>query len=267
MNYKELGDTGIQISEIGLGTWNYRGWIKPIKTAIELGATLIDTAEGYYTEDIVGQAIKGIREKVFIATKVSGRHLGYRDVLKSAENSLYELNIDCIDLYQIHWPNTVYPIQETMKAMEKLVDDGLVKFIGVSNFSLDEMKEAQYYLNNHKIVSNQVLYNLNHRDIEKDLIPYCNKNKITIIAYTPLDSGNLTKKGLLNKRSNEVLEQVAQDENKTMSQVALNWCNSRQCVVSIPKSNSADKTAENCGGSGWRLKKENIDRLDEAFSF
>ena len=101
MNYKELGDTGIQISEIGLGTWNYRGWIKPIKTAIELGATLIDTAEGYYTEDIVGQAIKGIREKVFIATKVSGRHLGYRDVLKSAEDSLYELNIDYIDLYQM----------------------------------------------------------------------------------------------------------------------------------------------------------------------
>ena len=267
MNYKELGDTGIQIPEIGLGTWNYRGWIKPLKKGIELGATLIDTAEGYYTEDIVGQAIKGIREKVFIATKVSGRHLSYRDVLKSAEESLYKLDIDYVDLYQIHWPNPAYPIQETMRAMEKLAGDGLIKFIGVSNFSLDEMKEAQYYLNNYKIVSNQVLYNLNNRDIEKNLIPYCNENKVTVIAYTPLDSGNLTKKGLLNKRSNEVLEQVADDENKTMSQVALNWCNSRPCVISIPKSDSAGRTAENCGGSGWRLKAENVEILDKAFTF
>lgn len=266
MNYKELGDTGVQIPEIGLGTWNYRGWVKPLQKGIELGATLIDSAEGYYTEDIVGQAIKGMRDKVFIATKVSGRHLSYRDVLNSADESLYKLNIDSIDLYQIHWPNPVYPIKDTMKAMGKLVDDGLVKFIGVSNFTLDEMKEAQYYLNNYKIVSNQVLYNLNSREIEKELIPYCNENKITIIAYTPLDSGNLTKKGLLNKRSNEVLTQVAEDENKTMSQVALNWCNSRQCVISIPKSDSVERTEENCGGSGWKLKQENIESLDQAFN-
>ncbi|NIP39450.1 MAG: aldo/keto reductase [Candidatus Dadabacteria bacterium] len=265
MNYKELGDTGIQIPEIGLGTWNYRGWVKPLQKGIELGATFIDTAEGYYTEDIVGQAIRGKRDKVFIATKVSGRHLAYREVLKSAEESLYKLGTDRIDLYQIHWPNPAYPLKETMRAMEKLADDGLIKNIGVSNFSLDEMKEAQYYLNNHKIVSNQVLYNLNHRDIEKVLIPYCNQNKITVIAYTPLDSGSLTKKGLLNNKSNGVLAEVAEDEGKTMSQVALNWCNSRPCVISIPKSDSVERTEENCGGSGWRLKEENIAKLDKAF--
>ena len=266
MNYKELADTGVQISEIGLGTWNYRGWVKPLQRGIDLGATFIDTAEGYYTEDIVGKAIRGQRNKVFIATKVSGRHLSYRDVLRSAEESLYKLGTDVIDLYQIHWPNPAYPLKETMRAMQKLADDGLIKYIGVSNFSLDEMKEAQYYLSNHKIVSNQVLYNLNHREIEKDLIPYCDTNKITIIAYTPLDSGNLTKKGLLNKKSNEVLEHVAASEGKTMSQVALNWCNSRKCVVSIPKSDSVERTEENCGGSGWKLQKENRDKLDQAFS-
>ncbi len=196
---------------------------------------------------------------------MSGRHLAYRDVLKSAEESLYKLGISCIDLYQIHWPNPVYPIKQTMKAMRELADNGLIKFIGVSNFSLEELKEAQYYLNNYKIVSNQVLYNLNRREIEKDLMPYCEDNKITIIAYTPLDSGKLTKTGLLNNAANEVLAQVAADEGKTLSQVALNWCNSRQCVVSIPKSDSVERTVENCGGSGWRLKRENIERLDQAF--
>lgn len=265
MNYKELGDTGVQISEIGLGTWNYRGWVKPIQKGIELGVNLIDTAEGYYTEDIVGQAIKGMRDQVFIATKVSGRHLNYRDVIKSAEESLDKLNTRYIDLYQIHWPNPSYPINETMKAMEELADDGRIRFIGVSNFSLEEMKEAQHCLKNHKIVSNQVLYNLNDRRIEKDLMPYCEQNKITIIAYTPLDSGSLTRPPGVDSESMRALEEVAADENRTMGQVALNWCNSRNCVVSIPKSDRVERTEENCGASGWRLKPQNVERLDRAF--
>ena len=111
---KELGNTGVFISEIGLGTWRYRGTAETLRAGIELGATLIDTAEGYYTEDVVGEAVKGIRDKVFIATKVSGRHLAHDDVLQSAEESLYKLGTDYIDLYQIHWPNHSYPIRETI---------------------------------------------------------------------------------------------------------------------------------------------------------
>lgn len=261
MEYKELADTGVKISEIGIGTWNYRGWTEPIKKALELGVNLIDTAEGYHTEELVGKAIRGKRSKAFIATKVSGRHLGYRDVITSAEESLDKLSTDFIDLYQIHWPNPAYSIKDTMRAMSKLLDDGLIKYVGVSNFSVDEMLEAQHYLSNYKIVSNQVLYNLNNREIENELIPYCVENKITVIAYTPLDSGNLT----VNKDRNPILQEVAIDENKSLAQVALNWCNSNTNVISIPKSDNIDRTIENCGASGWRLKKENIDKLNLSY--
>jgi diketogulonate reductase-like aldo/keto reductase len=267
MELKPLGNTGVTVAEIGLGTWNYRGGVDPLRKGIELGATLIDTAEGYYTEDVVGEAVKGIRDQVFIATKVSGRHLDYDGVMRAAEGSLIQLGTDYIDLYQIHWPNPRFPIKGTMRAMEKLVDDGVVNYIGVSNFTLEEIEEAQAYMRHHSIVSNQVLYNLNSREIEHDLLPYCQKQRITILAYTPLDNGNLAKGSSLFKRNRlKVLEQIASETNKTMPQVALNWCISKPYVIAIPKSDSVKRTIENCAASGWRLSPEQIDRLNEVFS-
>jgi len=263
---KELGTTGVMIPEIGLGTWRYKGGVGPLKKGIELGASLIDTAEGYYTEDVVGEAVRGVRDKVFIATKVSGRHLGYDDLLQSAEESLYKLGTDYIDLYQIHWPNYTYPIRETMQAMGELVDRGLVRFLGVSNFDIDEMEEAQSFLNNYPIVSNQVRYNLNDRSIERDLLLYCEERDITILAYTPLDDGNLAKKPRLIKSSKmKTLDKISEETGKTMGQVAINWCTSRKNVIAIPKSNSVERTIENCGASGWRLSAEQIRRLNDAF--
>ena len=158
---------------------------------IELGASLIDTAEVYGTEEAVAEAIKGTRDRVFIATKVSGDHLRYDDVLRAAEGSLRRLNTTYIDLYQIHWSNPYIPIQETMHAMETLVDRGLVRYIGVSNFSTSELRVAQEAMSKYPIVSNQVLYNLNRREIESELLPYCFMNHVTVIAYTPLDDGRL----------------------------------------------------------------------------
>lgn len=267
MKSKELGNTGILISEIGLGTWRYKGNAETLRAGIELGATLIDTAEGYYTEDVVGESIRGIRDKVFIATKVSGRHLAYDDVLQSAEQSLYKLGTDYIDLYQIHWPNPSYPIKATMKAMGELVDRGLVRFIGVSNFDIDDIEEAQSHLYNYPIVSNQVRYNLNDRTIERDLIPYCVEKDITILAYTPLDDGGLANAGILkNNNKMKVLEDISKETGKTMGQVALNWCTSKPNVVTIPKSNSLERTIENCGASGWRLSLDQIETLNKAFS-
>jgi diketogulonate reductase-like aldo/keto reductase len=267
MELKPLGNSGVTVPAIGLGTWNYRGGVDPLRKGIELGATLIDTAEGYYTEDVVGEAVKGIRDQVFIATKVSGRHLDYDGVLRAAEGSLIQLGTDYIDLYQIHWPNPRFPIKGTMRAMEKLVDDGVVNYIGVSNFTLEEIEEAQAYMRHHEIVSNQVLYNLNSREIEHDLLPYCQKQRITILAYTPLDNGNLAKGSSLFKRNRlKVLEQIASETNKTMPQVALNWCISKPYVIAIPKSDSVKRTIENCAASGWRLSPEQIDRLNEVFS-
>src|SRR5215475_302401 len=156
---KQLGNTGVMVPEVGLGAWKYRGGVEPLRRGIELGAFLIDTAEVYGTEDAVGQAVKGIRDRVFIATKVSGGHLGYDDVLRAAEASLRELATDYIDLYQIHWPNSYVPIKETMRAMETLIDRGIVRYIGVRNFSVGQLRAAQASMSKYPIVSNQVLYN------------------------------------------------------------------------------------------------------------
>jgi diketogulonate reductase-like aldo/keto reductase len=268
------------IPEIGLGVWRYSGGVEPLRRGIELGASFIDTAEIYGTEDVVGQAVKGVRDHVFLATKVSADHLRYDDVLRAAEASLRRLETDRIDLYQIHWPNWSVPIQETMRAMETLVERGMVRHIGVSNFSLDQLRQAQAAMRKHPIVSNQVLYNLNRREIERELLPYCWLQGVTIIAYTPLDDGRLASRSWFPQnwrmpamgqaaiylRRMQALEQVAASTHKTLAQVALNWCTSRPPVVVIPKSNTLARIEENCQASGWRLSPEQIQFLDAAFA-
>ncbi len=266
MEYRELGSTGEMVPEVGLGTWKYKGGPEPLQKGIELGATLIDTAEMYRTEDAVGAAIKGRRGQVFLATKVLGSNLRHDAVLRAAENSLRLLDDDVIDLYQIHWSNSGVPIAETMGAMEELVDRGVVRYIGVSNFSVAELREAQQAMTKYPVVSNQVLYNLKRRQIERDLIPYCVDNDITVIAYTPLADGSLAGRSrLLPDKRGSVLEQVAQEVSKTPAQVALNWCLSRPNVIVIPKSNSVARTVENCAASGWSLSPSQVATLEGAF--
>ncbi len=266
MEFKRLGSSDVVVPEIGLGTWRYRGGVEPLRRGIELGATLIDTAEMYSTEGVVGEAIKGIRDQVFIATKVSGGHLRYEDVLRAADGSLSKLGIDQIDLYQVHWPNSSIPIHETMRAMEALVDKGLVRYVGVSNFSVRDLREAQVAMTKYPIVSNQVLYNLKRREIEGELLAYCQENDITILAYTPLANGSLASKPrLLADRGMTALQDIAAEVGKTMAQVALNWCTAKPNVIVIPKSNSIERSEENCGASGWRLSPDQIDQLDQSF--
>jgi len=268
MELKQLGKTGVMVPEIGVGVWRYRGGVEPLRRGIELGASLIDTAEVYGTEDVVGKAIKGIRDGVFLATKVSGGNLRHDAVLRAAEASLRRLGTDRVDLYQIHWPDPNVPIKETMRAMETLVDRGVVKFIGVSNFSLDELRAAEAAMSKYPIVANQVLYNLNRREIEADLMPYCQANGITIIAFTPLDSGRLARRTQYppNPVGARALETVAAQVQKTLGQVALNWCTSHAGVITIPKSDNAARIAENCGASGWRLTLDQVALLDDAFA-
>lgn len=267
MKTKPLGGTNVRVSEIGLGAWQYRGGVAPLRHGIELGANLIDTAEMYRTEDVVGEAVRGIRKRVFLASKVSGDHLGYDQVLRAADASLRRLAVDTIDLYQIHWPSRSTPIQETLRAMEALVDSGRIRYIGVSNFSTRELTEARAAMNHHPIVSNQVLYNLRRREIERTLMPYCQRHAVTIIAYTPLDSGRLAGgQGRLSSRSARLLQEISAQHGKTPAQVALNWCISHESVIAIPKSDSVSRTAENCGASDWRLSLEEMARLDQAFA-
>lgn len=266
MEFKELGTTGVQVPDIGLGTWQYRGGEMPIQKAIELGASLIDTAEMYGTEEAVSAAIKSLRDKVFVATKVSGNHLRYEQVIAAAEASLKRLGIETIDLYQIHWPDPAVPIAETMGAMEKLVDQGKVRFIGVSNFYVKNLQEAEAALTRYKIVANQVKYSLLQRGIEEDTLGYCQKNRITVIAYSPLARGQLTAPPLLrNRRALGTLKQIASEAGKTMSQVALNWCIAKPGVIAIPKTDKVERVVEMCGASGWRLSAAQTAALERAF--
>jgi diketogulonate reductase-like aldo/keto reductase len=264
MNQKELGKTGVLLPEIGLGTWQYRAGLEPIQKAVDLGVSIIDTAESYGTEQIVGEAVKHHRNRVFIATKISPRHFRRSDVLMAADKSLERLRTDYIDLYQLHWPNHTVPIEETVGAMEDLVDRGKIRFIGVSNFSVAELRKAQKALSKYRLVSNQVRYSLVDRSVELCLLRYCRENAITVIAFSPLGHGiNRIKE----KDPDSVLHRVAAMACKTEAQVALNWCISGENVIAIPKASSVDHVVQNCGASGWRLAPDLHRLLEEGVKF
>jgi diketogulonate reductase-like aldo/keto reductase len=264
MNYRELAKTGVKLPAVGLGTWQYRGGTDPLRTGVRLGAGFIDTAESYGTEDVVGQAIKGSRNEIFLATKLSPRHFRHSDVVRSADTSLKRLKTDYLDLYQLHWPNYTIPIEETMGAMESLVDGGKVRFIGVSNFMLRDLKRAQRAMTRYKIVSNQVRYNLIERTIEFGLLDYCREQDITVIAHSPLATSLPTIKA---KDRSQVIDAVTRATSRTAAQIALNWCLSKQGVVVIPKADSIDHVKENCQASDFELSPEELRLLNSAVQF
>jgi len=257
---KELGNSRIQVAELALGTWRYQGGVDPLRAGIEMGAAFIDTAESYGTEQVVGQAIRGIREKVFVATKASPRHFRRHELIQAADRSLKRLNTDYIDLYQLHWPNYSVPIAETMDAMEQLVEAGKIRFIGLSNFSARELDAAQRSLLKNRIVADQVRYSLVDRTIEDGLLPFCASRQITVLAFSPLDSG---LENLRRFDKDDVLGQVARETGRTRAQVALNWLLCRNPVVAIFKGSTVEHVRESCSASGWRLQPEHIERLNQ----
>lgn len=270
---KELGKTGVEVPAIGMGTWGIGGYSSPdtasdreailaLRKGIELGMYLIDTAEMYgggHTEEIVGEAIKPFaREQIFIVSKVLPENLHYADIIKAAENSLKRLQTDWMDLYLIHFPNPEVPLSETMEAMEKLVERNLVRFIGVSNFNVNQLKEAKSYLSKAEIVVNQVEYSLVNRNIEGDILPCCMQQQITIMAYTPLAKGRLTR--------NEFLREIGEKYKKTAAQVALNWLIAKENVIAIPKAVKVEHLKENAGAMGWSLSENDIESISSYFS-
>ena len=276
MEFKNLTDT-IAVPVIGLGTWTIGGGdladtthdnedVSAIETAIKLGITHIDTAEAYaqgHTEELIGRAIRGYdRKGLFITSKVSPEHLGYDNLIASAKGSLQRLHTDYIDLYLIHAPNPDIPMQETMKAMDFLIEQKLIRCMGVSNFAVEQMKEAQKYTKN-KIAANQIQYNLLVRnkgrvtnDMESKIIPYCQENNILIIAWRPLAKGELAKPGF------KIVDDLAKKYNKSQSQIAINWLISKKGIVVITKSTKIEHLKQNLGAIGWRLRQEDIDRLN-----
>ena len=261
---KELGHTGVRIPEVGLGTWNYHAGPGPLRKGLESGACFIDTAESYGNETTVREAIRGLRDQVFIATKVSPQHFRGPDIIRSAEQSLRKLGIERIDLLQLHEPNPSIPIAETMSAMEELVNVGKVRFIGVSNFSVSQLQEAQQALSKHRVVSNQVRYSLIDRTIESGLLQYCQTHQVTVIAYSPLGR-DFSR--IRDCDPDHAIDQLAQQTGKTPAQLVINWCLCRDGVVAIPKSSSLEHVLENCLASGWRLTREQLLLLDKKIRF
>jgi diketogulonate reductase-like aldo/keto reductase len=237
--------------------------VAALKRGIELGINLIDTAEMYDTETLVAEAIRGCkRDALFIATKVWSTHLRYNQVLKAAERSLAKLQCDYIDLYQIHWPNPIVPIKDTMRAMEKLVDEGKVKYIGISNFSLSQMKEAEAALSKHELASNQVQYSLVARKIETDLLPYCDRNNIAVLAYRPIAHGALANP---SGKLSEIVDEISRKHGgKTPAQIALNWLvNKSKMVFPIPRASRPERVMENMGAVGWNLDSGDLIKLEQ----
>ena len=261
MIYKSLGKTGKKISAVGLGTWRLKtpNAVNTLKYGFDNGINYVDTAELYNTETIVGEAIKD-RDGSFVATKVSPNHMKHDNLINACDESLKKLGVKTIDLYQLHWPDQNTPIAETMGAMEELVRDGKIRYIGVCNFSTDELRTANEALKSNEIVSNQVEYSMLIRDPERDIIGYCRKESITVIAYSPLNRGHLYDEKYAELRG--LLSEVGKGYGKTVTQVAINWLVGKEQVVTIPKASSREHVNELIGAADFSLKREDIKRID-----
>lgn len=292
-----------KVSRIGLGTaqigskiwswgkgYNKRSILEAYERAFELGLNFIDTAEAYgggVSEETVGEIIKGRRDEVFLATKVTGGHAHYHDIIKACEGSLRRLNTDVIDLYQIHGPSSFVPLKESMSAMNQLLREGKIKYVGVSNFLVPYVAEARKHLSKGELVTNQVKYNLLQREIEAELIPYCEREGVTILAYSPQAQGLLTGKYSYKRRpSDEIrgtmmsyfseenlkrvqpvldaVKKVAAERGKTMGQVAVNWTLRKEIVYPLVGVKRAKQVEEAAGALGWHLTKREVEYLERA---
>ncbi|MFQ5899091.1 MAG: aldo/keto reductase [Candidatus Methylomirabilia bacterium] len=262
---RPFGRSGVSVSVIGQGTWRmgesrgaHEDEVAALRLGIELGLTHIDTAEMYAdggAERVVGRAISGHRSEVFVATKVLPHNASYAGTLRACERSLRRLNTDYIDLYLLHWWSHRHPVGETMRAMEKLVARGSVRFIGVSNFDVAQMKEAEAALTRERLVCNQVLYHLRDREIEADILPYCETRKIAVVGYTPLARGGFLRGGVA---------EIAKRHGRTPRQVALNFLTRRPLVFTIPKAGRRDHVRENAAALDFTLTPGDLKAIDAA---
>lgn len=268
---RKFGWTGVDVPVIGQGTWMMEGRrgteqdaVDALKAGLDLGMTHIDTAEMYgngHVEEIVAAAIKERRNEVFLVSKVLPSNASYEGTLKACKQSLSRLKTDRLDLYLLHWPGS-HPISETMRAMEKLVDDGMIRYIGVSNFDLEELREAEQALSRHRLSCNQVLYHLGNRAIERRLLPYCTRQGIALVGYSPFGHMGFPS---LQSGKGRLLAQIAQKYGRTPRQVALNFLTRLPSTFAIPKAKNIEHVRENAGGAGWELADDDISLIERAF--
>jgi diketogulonate reductase-like aldo/keto reductase len=255
------------VPEIGQGTWQIedksRSAVKALQRGLDLGLTHLDTAEMYgkgESEKIVGKAVEGRRERVFLVSKVLPSHASYDGTLKACEQSLKNLGTDYLDVYLLHWRGS-FPLSETFRAFDRLVDQGKIKAYGVSNFDVADLEEAEQ-LAAGRIVCNQVLYHLKERAIEASVLPWCRKRKIAVVAYSPFGQHDFPS---VNSAAGKLLAEIGSRYGKTARQVALRFLVRSPDVLAIPKSGQVAHVEENAGALGFELAATDIVRIDSAF--
>lgn len=255
-----------RFSPLGQGTWymgdsqaNRQEEIRTLQTGIDLGMTLIDTAEMYgkgRAEELVGEAIEGRRDKVFLVGKILPSNANREGTKRACEQSLRRLRTDVIDLYMLHWQGD-YPFEETIAAMMELIKEGKILSWGVSNMDVEEMEEIFALEQGKNCAANEILYNLSRRGVEFALLPWCEQHGIPVIAYSPIEQGRIL--------SNKTLSLVAERHRATPAQIALAWILKRPGVVAIPKSGSVAHVRENAGSLEVKLTEEDMVMLNNTF--
>lgn len=258
--------SGKNIPALGIGTWNMGDSrsseaqeVASIRKAIELGMTVVDTAEMYadgHSEEVVGKAISNLRNDVFLVSKVYPYNASARGTIDACERSLKRLGVEQLDLYLLHWRGS-YPLEETVAAFEQLKRDGKIADWGVSNFDTDDMEELFAVENGSNCAANQVLYNLSRRGLEYDLLPWCQQHGVPIMAYSPIEQGRLL--------NNHELIRIAKAYQATPAQVALAFLLERDGVLAIPKSARPERVEENRGAPDLEISEEDWTALDAAF--
>lgn len=258
--------SGKEVPALGLGTWNMGETrssapqeVESIRKAIDLGMTLIDTAEMYAdgrSEEVVGAAIAGRRDDVFLVSKVYPWNASARGTAEACERSLSRLGTDHIDLYLLHWRGE-HPLEETVAAFERLKSDGKIGDWGVSNFDTDDMEELFTVPGGKNCAANQVLYNLSRRGPEFSLLPWCQERGVPLMAYSPIEQGRILK--------NHELIRIAKAYQATPAQLALAFLLERDSVIAIPKSASVSRVEENRGATDLEITEEDLAALDAVF--
>jgi diketogulonate reductase-like aldo/keto reductase len=258
--------SGERVPALGQGTWhmgeNRRHAVEEaaaLRLGIDLGMTLIDTAEMYGSggaEEVVARAAKGLRDSLFIVSKVYPHNASRTGVVAACERSLERLATDRIDLYLLHWRGSI-PLAETLEGFQRLQRDGKIRHHGVSNFDRADMAEWLALKGGDTVAADQVLYNLARRGPERDLVPWCREHQVAIMAYTPLGSG-----GMLG---NPVFGEIARRRGATSAQIALAWLLRQENTIVIPKASRPEHVHENRGALDVALAKEDLTTLDRAF--
>ncbi|MEK5494872.1 aldo/keto reductase [Paenibacillus sp. FSL R7-0297] len=268
---KILLPDGVMLPKLGQGTWfmgehaaNRAEEIAALRFGVELGMNLIDTAEMYgdgRSEELVGEAVKGIRDDVFLVSKVYPHNAAGAGLIRSCEASLKRLGTDHLDLYLLHWRGTI-PLEETVEGMEALVASGKIARWGVSNFDTPDMQELLRIPGGNHCAVNQVLYHLGSRGIEHELLPWLSGHKIPVMAYSPLAQAGTLRKGLTE---NETVQRIARDHEATPLQILLAWSIREGNVMAIPKAGTRQHVEENAAAGKLVLTSDELWQLDDAF--